>query len=387
MTIAPSNTGGEPSIRTKISTLSGKANNTTYVAEGAGTAVTYTFPSMVATNLAGTVYAADEYGPLVRKILPTGVTSILAGSAKFANGSFTEYGHVDGTGSSAKFKSPRGMVTDLLGNIFVADPYDFYIRKITPEGVVTTVAGNGISSHLSGSLKYPYAITIDKNTNNLFIVDEHRIKKITPAGIITTISGSTAGNNNGGVLSSKFRDPRGIATDSYGNIYVADSGNSAVRKIDTTLGIVTTISIPGLGVPSGALYNDENLYISDSFNHIILKIDTLSISSVFAGSGLQSAKDGFSTPNTGAGFYSPENIAIDGSGIMYVADRNNNKIRKVESFPAYTIVPALPTGIKLNAVTGVISGTPTAPSGPSTFTITASNYEGSSSTSIILKIS
>jgi hypothetical protein len=383
LVIAPTNTGGAPILRTKVTTLSGATNNSVYVFEGAGSVVTYKFPSAIAVSLSGISYVADEYAPIIRKILPDGTTSVLAGSTNFSGASFTGYGNIDGLGSVARFQAIRGMVTDNNGNIFITD--GVYVRKVTPSGAVTTIAGNGTSAHIdgaTGSLKNPLAITINKTTGDLFITDESRIKKVTQSGVITTISGGGMGNANGAGLLARFRNPRGITIDNVGNLYVSDTENGVVKKIDI-LNNVTTITISGLNIPTGIVYNNEDLFVNDAFNNIILKVDSLSISSKYAGSGFQSFKDGFSTTNrAGAGFYGSEGLSVDGNGTLYVADKNNQKIRKVEAVLPYTITPNLPTGLILNGITGVVSGTPTQVTPSKIYTVTGSNYEGTSSTTI-----
>ena len=147
---------------------------------------------------------------------------------------------VDGVGTAARFASPRGIALDNEGNIYIADQNNHAIRKITPSGRVTTLAGNGTAGYADGVGKsarfnQPLAIAVDAE-GNVYVSDNynHRIRKISPAGLVTTVAGSgTAGNLNGVGVSAAFNRPYGLWVDPSGNvIYVADAYNHNIRRID-----------------------------------------------------------------------------------------------------------------------------------------------------------
>jgi len=220
--------------------------------------------------------------PLNRTILK--ITTSTSEVSVFAGGSL---GLSDGTGTEAEFSFPTGITIDSNDNLYIVD--GSRIRKITPNATVTTIAGGGLGFEdgLIADAKFfnPDGIVIDSQ-NNLYITDtqNHRIRKITPDGIVSTIAGSTQGDEDGAGILAKFHNPRGITIDSEGNLYIADWSNHKIRKI-TPEGIVSTVagSTNGFadGLPSISKFShpnsivvdeDGSLYISDQFNHRIRKI-------------------------------------------------------------------------------------------------------------------
>jgi IPT/TIG domain/NHL repeat len=159
-------------------------------------------------------------------------------------------GSTDGTGTAASFNQQWGCTVDANGNVFVADSYNNKIRKIAPDGTVTTVAGTGTQGNKDGlsesaTFSLPFGIVVDKD-DNIYVSDLgfDNIRKITPAGIVSTFAGSPTGqigSADGADTSATFQDPLGLATDADGNIYVSDAANNRIRKI-TSGGIVTTIA-------------------------------------------------------------------------------------------------------------------------------------------------
>jgi DNA-binding beta-propeller fold protein YncE len=183
--------------------------------------------SGIVIDAAGNVYIADSYNQSIRKINAAGMGITLAGS--------NAGGFKDGNAAEAKFNQPSGIALDKQGNLYVADPYNFRIRKITPAGQVSTFAGNGVFGHADGSagtakFTFPVDIVIDSH-DNLYVSDGHRIRQITPQGDVSTIAGSTAGYVDGNGSTAKFNGEIGLAIDAHDNIYVADFGNSVIRKI------------------------------------------------------------------------------------------------------------------------------------------------------------
>jgi hypothetical protein len=294
--------------------------------DGTSTAASFNQPFGVATDAAGNVYVADPYNALIRKIMPLGVVTTLAGSGKFEG--------IDGTALAASFSNATGVATDALGNVYVADLFNYKIRKITPEGMVTTLAGSGSEGSLdatgiAASFNYPDDVATDA-LGNVYVADmkNHKIRKITPEGVVTTLAGTGINSSSDGIgLAAGFSYPGGIATDAANNIYVAESGS--IRKI-TPDGIVTTLANPG----SPVSYTD---------------------------------------------------VATDAAGNLYTTDANGNRILKITPY-GYSISPTLPVGLNFDATTGTISGTPSVTSVPRQYTITASNYAGTNSTTITLTI-
>lgn len=211
-------------------------------ADGVGTAARFSNPQGLAIDGADNLYVADTGNQTIRKITPAGVVTTLAGQAR-------EFGFADGTGSAARFNVPRGIASDTLGDVYVADSSNQVIRRITPDGVVTTIAGApGVAGSQDGAaaaarFKDPPGIAVDA-AGNLYVADQgnHTIRKITPDGVVSTIAGlaGAAGYADGSGSAARFNNPEGIAVDAAGNVYVADRGNSAIRRI-TPAGVVSTV--------------------------------------------------------------------------------------------------------------------------------------------------
>ncbi|MGA3068880.1 MAG: NHL repeat-containing protein [Terracidiphilus sp.] len=212
-------------------------------ADGIGSAASFIYPIGIATDGAANVYVADKVSNTIRKITPAGVVTTLAGTAGIT-------GHTDGMGGDASFNGPVGVATDSTGNVYVADYGNDIIRRVAPNGVVTTLAGmagiagdaDGIGANASFSL--PYGIATD-SSGNVFVAEmsSHTIRKITPAGVVTTLAGKAdeRGHADGIGADASFSSPHGVATDKAGDVYVADYGNNVIRKIAPT-GAVTTIA-------------------------------------------------------------------------------------------------------------------------------------------------
>ncbi len=254
--------------------------------------------------------------------------------------------NLDGVGVQASFFIPTGIVFDASGNLFVADLYNHVIRKITPNAEVTTFAGSGTPGSIdrlgtTASFYYPNSLAIDTN-GNLYVSDmtNNKIRKITPSGLVTTFAGSgTYGGEDGTGISASFKTPKGLVFDTSGNLYVADSGNNKIRKINT-VGEVTTFAdlnaidiLEGIVKFGGFTYlshlvidKSGNLFASCEYNNKIRKITPGAVISTFAGSGTNGSTDG---TGINATFFLPTGLAIDTNENIYVCDQFSNKIRKI----------------------------------------------------------
>ena len=289
---------------------------------GSGSSAQFTEPCGVAVDSNGNFYVADRLNNLIRKITPSGAVSTLAGSS---------WGFADGQGSAAQFKNPVGVAVDSNGNVYVADTDNHRIRKITPAGVVTTLAGDGNASFLDGQgsatrFNYPQGVAVDSG-GNVYVADKNnnRIRKITSTGAVSTLAGSaTSGSLDGTGTAAQFNQPFGVAVDSSGNVYVAEWVGRKVRKI-TSSGVVSTLAGTG-GLMGITLDSNGNIYVADTLNNQISKITPSGTVSVLAGSGTVGYLDGSVLSSQ---FNQPIGVAVDSGGNVYVADTGNNKIRKI----------------------------------------------------------
>jgi hypothetical protein len=271
-------------------------------------------------------------------------------------------GSADGTGSAARFDLPADVALDSAGNVYVADTANNTIREISPAGAVTTVAGQaGLSGSSDGSssarFNHPTGIAVDA-AGNLYVADTNNdtIRKVTSAGSVTTLAGQagTAGSADGIGTAASFSGPSGIAVDSSGVVYVADTLNHTIRQI-TPAGVVTTIA--GTAGASGAtdatgsdarFYGPQglvlggagNLFIADTNNNAIRKLATASgiVTTVAGLSGVAGSADG---ANSQATFHYPSAVGLDSSGNLYVVDTDNHTIREMVSSGAVSTLAGL----------------------------------------------
>ncbi len=312
-------------------------------ADGTGASASFYLPGGIAVDASGTLYVADTGNSTIRKITPSGVVTTLAGTAGV-------HGSTDGTGTSASFYYPYGVTLDTGGNVYVADSSNNTIRKITPAGVVSTLAGTaGVAGSADGdgasaSFHSPMSIMLDPS-GFLFVVDcdNNTIRKITVSGVVTTFAGTAGlqGSADGPIASATFSTPTTLSRDSSGNLFVADTGNNTIRKISPA-GIVTTFagtagvrgSADGTGASAsfraprgGAVDFAGNVFVADYGNNTIRKITPGGVVTTFAGTPfIQGSADG---TGASAGFSHPRGMAVDASGNIYVADYNNDIIRKI----------------------------------------------------------
>ncbi|MCU0748934.1 MAG: choice-of-anchor D domain-containing protein [Akkermansiaceae bacterium] len=257
-------------------------------------------------------------------------------------------GYAEGAAAIARFSNPSGVVANASGDVFVADRLNHRIRKITAGGVVSTFAGSGAPGFANGTgtaaaFEKPTGLAIDAS-GNLYVADEwnHRIRMITPAGVVSTFAGSgVAGFAEGAVQTARFLYPSDVAVDAAGNVYVADAGNHRIRQIAAGSGLVSTLA--GTGVegstngpaesaqfssPQGlAVDGTGSVFVADTGNHSIRVISAGNVSTL-AGSGAEGFLDG---PGGTAMFSSPRDVAVDADGVAIVTDSGNHRIRRISA--------------------------------------------------------
>jgi sugar lactone lactonase YvrE len=347
----------------EFSTLAGRASIGS--ADGVGSEARFSGPEGVAVDARGNVFVADTKNHTVRRVAADGTVTTIAGQPAIK-------GSADGVGAEARFNLPAGIAVDSSGNLFVVDQGNHTIRKISPGGVVTTVAGlMGAAGSADGvgdaaRFNFPVGIALDA-AGNLIVADRgnRTIRRITSGGAVTTVAGLAGvnGNQDGPVSSATFGGPYGIAVDARGNIFVSDYyffGSShlptvinSVRQIAPT-GIVTTVlassrfsaSSPQFSVPRGlAVDRDGQLVFADNILNVLWRLPVGGVLTTLA-SVVDGAPDGGSTDGSGsaARFSHPSGIAMDASGNVYVADTNNNAIRRVTPAGAVSTVAGLADG-------------------------------------------
>jgi sugar lactone lactonase YvrE len=332
-----------------VTTLAGSPGN--YGSgDGSGTSARFWVPQGLALDNANNLYVADSFNNTIRKVTSSGVVTTLAGTA----GSF---GTADGTGAAARFWLPQSTAVDGSGNLYVADSANGTIRKITSgAAVVTTLAGSASTGNTddTGSaarFDWPSGAAID-NSGTSYVADtgNSTIRTITPAGVVSTLAGSAgnSGSTDATGSNARFYAPQGVAVDTSGNTYVADTANHTIRKV-TSGGVVSTLAglagTNGLtdGTGTSALFNAPQgvavspagvVYVADTWNHTIREVTAGGVVTTLAGlPGYRGSIDGTS-PGDGtntARFYCPAGVAADASGNVYVADTRNHTVRKVTS--------------------------------------------------------
>ena len=314
--------------------------------------------TVISGNTAAFIVSVSGTGPFTYQWqfngtnMGIGIITTVAG-----NGSNYIFSGDGGAATNAALNLPNGIAIDVIGNLFIADQNNNRIRKVSTNGIITTVAGNGTQSFSgdSGSatnaaLNYPASVAVDAS-GNMFIADQNnnRIRKVSTNGIITTVAGcaGTGGySGDGGVATNEaLYGPSGVSVDTNGNLFIADVGNNRIRKVSTN-GIITTVAGNGtsrytgdggaatnaaLNYPSGISVDASgNLFIADKYNQRIRKVNANGIITTIAGNGSYSfSGDGGAATN--ATLFDPENVAVDATGNLFIADCINQRIRKVDT--------------------------------------------------------
>jgi sugar lactone lactonase YvrE len=273
---------------------------------GQASAAQLNFPTGVAVDGAGNVYIADSSNNRVRKVSPAGVITTLAGTG--VPGFSGETGQAD----AAQLNFPNGVAADAAGNVYIADSSNHRVRKVIPAGVITTLAGTGVAGFsgdtgqaTAAQLNIPYGVAADA-AGNVYIADRnnHRVRKVSPTGVITTLAGTgVAGfsGDTGQASAAQLDSPNGVAVDAAGNVYIADTFNSRVRKVDPS-GVITTLAGTGVAGFSGDTGQASAAQLNILFG-----------------------------------------VAADGAGNVYIADRSNQRIRKVSAVAPTAAFSANPT--------------------------------------------
>jgi sugar lactone lactonase YvrE len=325
-------------------------------------------PWGVAVDGQGNVYFADTDSERVRKVDPAGTITTFAGTG--AQG-FSGDG---GPATSAQLNLPTGVAVDGQGNVYIVDTNNSRVRKVDPAGTITTFAGSGTQGFsgdggpaTAAQLTVPEDVAVD-GQGNVYIVDTYnnRMRKVDPAGTITTFAGSgTQGfsGDGGPATAAQLNLPDGVAVDGRGNVYIPDTNNDRVRKVDPA-GTITTFAGSGtqgfsgdggpataadLNQPTGVAVDGQgDVYIADYDNFRVRKVDSAGTITTFAGTGASGAF-GDGGPATSAQLYFPREVAVDGEGNVYIADTNNLRLREVGPPP-----PVLAKAVNASVVSGTV---------------------------------
>ena len=322
------------------------------------TSQTLANPSGVVLDEDGNLYLADRHNQRVRKVSPNGTITTFAGTGTKG---FSGDG---GVAAAANLNTPIGLALDGLGNLYIADTGNYRVRKVDVHGFITTVAGTGTagydpghegiaatSAHLHGTS----GITVD-GLGNLYLGDStnHRVRKVDQEGIITTIAGTGVGGFNGDSIaatSANLNNPVGLAVDGEGNLYIADASNHRIRKVQPD-GVITTLAGTGVGGfngdgeatasqvngPTNIAFAAGNIFVGDYGNNRVRKIALAQETIVtIAGTGA-TGFNGDNTAATNATLHQPSGVTVDEAGNVYIGDKQNQRIRKVDTSGVITTV-------------------------------------------------
>lgn len=337
-------------------------------------------PAGLGVDSSGNLYVTDPSTNVLHRVTAAGVVSTLAGSSGSA-------GSADGSGSTARFNQPRGLSITSDGTSHIADTGNATVRTATAAGVVTTLAGSAGSrgntdgTGSSATFNGPQAVARD-SAGNLYVADtlNHTVRRVTSTGVVTTLAGAPgqSGSADGSGTAARFNSPSGIAVDSAGNVFIADTTNNTLRRIGANSTTVTTLA--GLSGVSGssdgegaaALFNrptglaidaSGNIHVADSGNSAIRKVTPAGVVSTFAGlPSIAGMQDG-----TGFGAYlnQPQALAFDSAGNLWVADTGNSALRHISSSGRVTTLnlSTASSGSTSGGTSGGTSGTSTSPTG------------------------
>ena len=335
-------------------------------------------PYRVAVDVAGNLLIADTWNHRVRRVDTTGTITTVAGIGGIGINNEGAYSGDGGPAVEALLNIPIGIAVDGAGNLYIADNGNGRIRRVDTAGIITTIAGIGENSHsgdggpaVEALLNLPRGIAVD-GTGNLYIADtgNHRIRRVDTAGIITSIAGTGEagyGGDGGPAVEALLNSPRGIAVDGAGNLFIADYENSRIRRVDS-MGIITTVAgvehsggSTGNGQPTGetllsgghdvAVDGSGNVYVAVTHDNRVRRVDVNGVITTVAGIGhireyILGLEDfsGDGGPAVEASLSSPYGVAVDNSGDVFLADTWNHRIRRVDSLGIITTVAGIGDG-------------------------------------------
>jgi streptogramin lyase len=305
-------------------------------------------PRTTATDSAGNIYVADTENQRIRRISAAGIITTVAGNG---TAGFSGDG---GPATAARLNNPHGVDIDPAGNLYIADSANHRIRRVSPSGVITTIAGTGSTTYngdgipaTSASLAYPKGVTVASN-GSLYVGDanHHRVRRFVPGGVISTVAGTgTAGysGDGGPATAAQLRFPRNVAFGADGSMFIADDSNFAVRRVSLTAVITTiagtgTAGFSGDGGPATSARLGEvrdvavdpagNVYIADEQNHRIRRVSPSGIITTFAGTGTSGFSGDGGAPQS-ARVAGPRGVEVTPAGEVLISDTGNHRIRRV----------------------------------------------------------
>jgi uncharacterized protein (TIGR03437 family) len=352
-----------------IATIAGNGSGTFSGDGGSAAIASLSYPRALAIDSSGNLYISDVGNQRIRQVSRTGIVSTVAGNG------IAGYSGDGGLAVNASLSAETGLALDPSGNLYIADAHNMRVRMVTPNGIISTVAGTGVQGFsgdggpaTSATLNVPASVMF--SNGNLYIADSsnQRIRKVSSNGTITTVAGSGGpggfSGDGGPATSAALNFPLGMAMDGLGNLYFADGGNNCVRRIAPN-GVITTVA--GNGNGTGGFFGDQgpatsatlnipedvaidvanNLLIADSANNRIRKVVVSSgvISTVAGITGNGFSGDG--GPATQAELNFPWGVTTDATGDVYIGDRVNNRVRIV--YESLTGTPTLTANSTVNA--------------------------------------
>lgn len=321
-----------------ISTIAGTGTSGYSGDGGPAASADLQFPVAVAVDTSGAVLILDTLNQRVRRVGTTGTITTVAGTGG------TGYSGDGGTATAAAVRNPQGLAVDAQGGFAIADTTNERVRRVDTAGMISTIAGNGTfgvggdgGEATAATLANPFDVALDAQ-GRIYIADtfNHRIRRVELDGTITTVAGtglSGFSGDGGPATAAELFEPDGVALDPQGRVYIADTVNNRIRMVDAT-GVITTVAGTGaasvLDHPHGVAIDPQGrIVIADTYNHRIRRVDGQGAISTIAGTG-SFGFSGDGGPATSATMSTPYYAAVDPQGRVVIADLSNNRIRRIE---------------------------------------------------------